>query len=205
MFQVRKGLVSLAFATALGLSSVGGAALAQEEDATPEPGAMMDDLPVAIHQGTCEEPTAEPAFEMENATQVGADEDDPEFIGPSTGEEILVTDETVEANLTDAAEEGHIVGVHASADEFGTLVACGEIGGVLQDGEIAVAIDEVDESGVTGIALLTEDESGFLGLGDDEINVSIYLNVAGAEEAVEEEATPEPEDEEDDEEDENDE
>lgn len=187
MFGVRKGVLSLSLAAALGASSLaGGAAIAQEEESTPE--MMNGEHPVAIHAGTCEEPEAEPAFELDSAMERGSEEEEPEQIGMSTGAPVLETSSNVTANLGDVAEEGHVIGVHASPEEFGTLVACGEIAGVLIDGELVIAINEVDGSGVTGVAMLTEDESGVLGLGDDEIAATVYLTMM---DAMEEEATPE--------------
>jgi hypothetical protein len=55
----------------------------------------------------------------------------------------------------------HVVNVHLSADEIGTYIACGEIGGSLTpDGAVIIGLRELSDSGFTGIAFLAPGADG---------------------------------------------
>jgi len=59
--------------------------------------------------------------------------------------------------------------------ENATIDACGAIVGPKQDGKLVVALTAVGDSKVSGIAILDEDNSGVLGLGRDQVQVTVYL------------------------------
>jgi hypothetical protein len=65
----------------------------------------------------------------------------------------------------------HALVIH---DATANPVACGDIAGVDVQDHLAVALRPVDASGVAGVALLDEDEAT-LEIGDDEVEVKIYL------------------------------
>ncbi len=158
---------------------LGGAATAQ--DATPATGdATGGNYPVAIHQGTCEAPTAQPAYQLDNTAPVGADESDAEILGQPTGAPVLTTSSTIDATLADVANGGNVVAVHSSPEEFGTIIACGQIAGPNIDGQLVIALQPVGESTVSGVATLSSDTSGVLGLGDDQIQVTVYVADIGS-------------------------
>jgi hypothetical protein len=153
-----------------------GAAPAIAQDATPAAGpATGGNYPVAIHQGTCEQPTAQPAYQLDNTAPFGADQPDAEVLGQPTGVPVLRTSSSIDATLSDVANGGNVIAVHASPEQFGTVIACGQIAGPNIDGELTIALQPVGDSTVTGVATLSEDNSGVLGLGDDQIQVTVSV------------------------------
>ena len=171
-------LSALSFA-ALGIVSGGSAALTSQ--ATPAAGGSTGgNHSVAIHQGTCEMPTAQPAYEISNTAPVGADNSDATVLGQPTGVPVLTASATVDATLDDVANGGNVVAVHASPEDYNTIVACGQIAGPGIDGELTIALQPVGGSTVTGIATLSSDKSGVLGLGSDQIKVTVYVIETGA-------------------------
>ncbi len=170
------GLLSVILTTGGLLAST----IAQE--ATPEATAVVpsDGYPVAIHQGTCEEPVAEPAWLFDNAVQPGTRDDDngdaDNVVGTTTTTAVVSeTSMTIDFQLEDLANDGHVVAVHASSDEFGTILACGQIAGLVDDGRLIVPLTPVDDGTVVGIAVIDEDESGFFDLSDDQTQVTVYV------------------------------
>lgn len=66
---------------------------------------------------------------------------------------------------------GHAINVHLSADQIGTYIACGEIGGVIDaNGALTIGLREQNSSGFTGIAFL---QPGVDGLSTD---VSVFIS-----------------------------
>ncbi|HEY8445634.1 MAG TPA: cupredoxin domain-containing protein [Thermomicrobiales bacterium] len=153
---------------------------------TPEPMAGPS-LPVAIHQGTCDQPVAETAFELGNAMTFGleADEEDDEpqadeIRGTSPDVPVLRAQATIDATFDDLLDQPHLIAVHESTQAMGTIIACGNLGGVVDDGRLAVAILPTQEGGPTGVAILDEDTEGILGIGEDQVRIAVYLVSAGA-------------------------
>ena len=62
--------------------------------------------------------------------------------------------------------------VHQSADDMGTIIACGAVGGHDVDGSFLVGIGPVADSGYAGIAWLTDN-------GDGTTGVQVTLHQAG--------------------------
>jgi hypothetical protein len=55
----------------------------------------------------------------------------------------------------------HVVNVHLSAEEIGTYIACGEIGGSMTpEGAVIIGLRELNDSGFTGIAYLAPGADG---------------------------------------------
>lgn len=172
--------ITAAFALALALLS-GGPRLvsAQDDQTTDAPGSLYA---VALHTGTCESPSAEPAFMLGEArtwglSEEGGDEEAEEnFRGVENVVGVLSVDETIDVTFGDLFDnEPHVLVVHPSQEEMGTVLACGPLGGIEDDGRIVIGIASMSDDGVTGMAILDEDTSGILGLGDDEVNVRVYL------------------------------
>jgi len=64
---------------------------------------------------------------------------------------------TLDAILAD----DHAINVHLSADQIGTYIACGEIGGVRDaNGALTIGLRELNDSGFTGIAFLAPAADG---------------------------------------------
>ena len=51
----------------------------------------------------------------------------------------------------------HVLIVHQSEEAFETYVACGEIGGPIQDDQLVIALRPLNNSGYAGIATLSRD------------------------------------------------
>ena len=81
---------------------------------------------------------------------------------------------TVDLALADILAADHSIMVHQSADDLGTILACGSIGGHDVDGRFLVGISPWEDSGYAGIAWLTDN-------GDGTTDVEVTLLQTGAE------------------------
>lgn len=175
----------------LGASALAAAALATggvlAQDATPQstPGGPSEGYPVMIHQGTCEELSSEPAFEIGNAVTFGTTGgNEPETIGGEGGVTtvLLGVSSTVDNSLDSLGTDGHAIVVHTSPDDP-TVVACGQIAGAVNEGELAMAISPVEGNTVVGVAILMEE--------DGSTNAKVYLfDTAVADQSPEDSGTP---------------
>ena len=152
-----RGAAVIAFAALPLLVSSG---LAQ--DATPTDAAQAGDgpHPAHIHSGTC----AELGDVVVPLTDVAAREG--EQMGMGSGHEVKGSHTVVEMPLDEILDGGHAINVHLSAEEIDTYIACGDISGVVfpdeDDGErqLVIGLGELNDSGHSGIAWLSEDEDG---------------------------------------------
>lgn len=167
MRMIRFG--AIAFMAIVSMLSFGWASsLAQDATPTPEPGAAEGvEYPVAVHEGTCEMPTAEPKFELSTTIVAGSDNAEAELVGEMPGSPALVSSGTIDMALADLAGAPHVLALHESADTYETLVACGTIAGTINDGTLVVTLQPVMDSGVSGIAIFEED--------GDSTNASVYV------------------------------
>jgi plastocyanin len=143
--------------------------------------------PAHIHSGTCAE-LGDVVLPLTDVAPI-----DGESSGATSALPVKVSETTVDAPLQEIIDGGHAINVHLSADEIGTYIACGDIGGVVHTGEndsdqeLIVGLGELNDSGHTGVA--------WLGADGDQTNVAIMLvepsetASAGAEAA--QEASPE--------------
>jgi hypothetical protein len=135
-----------------------GAAAATAQDATPTAETLdVASYPVSIHAGTCDAPTAQPIGPTLDTGVAGLD--DGELVGISEQAPVQVASETFDGTLDDLTGTPHVVAVHASAEGYGTILACGEIAGYAEDGRLVIALRSVDGSGVSGVAILDDDPS----------------------------------------------
>jgi len=141
--------------------------LAQE--ATPVAGTPVAETPVSrpvhIHNGDCVNlgevvapladltaPVGQPAGQADRAT-----------VAESS---FTVVPITLDALLG----SNYAINAHLSADQIGTYLACGEIGGVVDaNGELVIGLREMSNSGFTGIAFLTP------GIDGASTNVSVFI------------------------------
>ena len=154
---------------AFGLTLHGAAAVAaQDATAAATPNGPSEGYPVAIHAGTCDEPTAEPAWQLDDAVSVGVNqEEEPEVLGESEIRTISGTSGDLDVSLDDLTGSQHVIAIHASPDEFGTLAACGNIGGILEDGRLVVAVTAIGDSAVYGVAIFEEN--------GDQTTATVYI------------------------------
>jgi len=131
-----------------------------EGEATPADGAQVADgpHPAHIHTGTCDSlgDVVLPLTDVEDPT---AGE---ERVGPASAHPVKTSRTTVDMPLEEIVEGGHAVNVHLSADEIGTYIACGDIGGAYvtdEDGRthLLIGLGELNDSGHAGVVWLGED------------------------------------------------
>ncbi|HWV36497.1 MAG TPA: hypothetical protein VNZ55_12745 [Thermomicrobiales bacterium] len=172
--RLSRFLTALFVALSLGLLSFG-AATAQDATPSGTPGGPTEGYPVAVHSGTCENITAEPAWDVGNATGAGVDDNKVDTIGTQSGSPLLEANGTIDVKLDDLGNEPYVLAVHASADDYNTIVACGQIAGVKKDGKLVISLAPVGQSTVVGVATFDSDKSGVLGLGKDQTKVTAYV------------------------------
>ncbi len=152
-------------AAALALLLVGAVRGLAQDQPTPSPMVIpVTPHPAAIHQGTCTQPVAEPAYDLGNVgppTQEGGQPFAPQDIrGQITGSALLTaTNPQLGFNLNDFLGAGQpaVILIHESAQNYSTILACGEIGGPVIDGTLTVGIRPLNNSGFAGIAELDSD------------------------------------------------
>jgi hypothetical protein len=151
-------------ATPVAGTPVAATPVAVAQEATPEV-VSVTPRPVHIHSGDC--------------TNLG------EVVVPLTDLVPAVSDPVGQADLATIAESSytnapvlladvlaapHAINVHLSADQIGTYIACGEIGGAIDPtGAVIIGLREVNNSGFTGIAFL---QPGIDGVSTD---VSVFI------------------------------
>lgn len=122
--------------------------------------------PVAIHQGTCESTTPQAETVLQNTSVAGAGAENGQIVGQNPGVPALASVSAVDVPLTDLGETPRVIAVH-QGPELGTVVACGNIAGTLVDGQMVIALQPVQNSGISGVSLLNEV--------DDQTNIVTYV------------------------------
>jgi len=168
------------------LFAIGFAGGALAQDTTPE--AEIVTHPAHIHAGTCADLDPNPMAPLNNVgPQTNDDGDLPaseDVRGSLTAAAVEVSKtEDVEASFDDILDEAHAINVHESDQNPQNYIACGDIGGPVIDDTLTIGLQEQNNSGYTGIAIIEKD-------GDDHVKVTVYLTSAPASEEVTPEATP---------------
>ena len=128
-------------------------ALAQEATPlaeVPAPEAATVARPVHIHAGNCEElgEVVAPLTDLTGPVGAPVGQADRAAIGESSYTNVPLPLDAILAG-------DHAINAHLSADEIGTYIACGEIGGILTpQGALIIGLRESMNSGYTGIAFL---------------------------------------------------
>lgn len=142
-------LASVAALTALALFAP--AMAAQDED---------EAHPAHIHAGTC----AELGDVVIPLSDVTLPEGEPS--GPESALAVKLSETDVDMPLQEIIDGGHAINVHLSAEEIGTYIACGDIGGIvnerdLDEGiELTIGLGELNDSGHFGVAWLASEGEG---------------------------------------------
>jgi plastocyanin len=164
----RRPLGALLAASCFLLASAG-AGIAQE--ATPSAGSHASH-PAHIHSGTCTElgdvvfPLTDvggtdhmmPDGTPDAMAMMGHDMGTPMAGEPMMAGETSVTD--VEASLDDILAAEHAINVHESAENIGNYIACGELTGTPEGGELTIELGELNDSGYSGEAMLVDNGDG---------------------------------------------
>jgi hypothetical protein len=74
----------------------------------------------------------------------------------------------VDVALDDILAGEHAINVHQSAENIDVYVACGDVTGEATDGMLTVELQELNDSGMSGEAMLTDN-------GDGTTTVEIHL------------------------------
>lgn len=164
-----------------------GGAVAQDT-ASPEAaqGGPSEGYSVMIHQGSCADYNAESAFDLGQAVTYGVSTDEgedqePTVIGAADGvtTTLFGVSSNVDMALEDIGNDGHVIVAHAGD----TAVACGQIAGVVDDDELAMALTPVEGGSVVGVAILSDNDGG--------TEAKVYLfDTSDAEQTAPDSATP---------------
>jgi hypothetical protein len=144
------------------LALIPGAGISHDASGTPSVMEMQAHL-VHIHSGTCAtlgdvvypltdlsapDVMGTPEAGMSASPMAGMDST------PATGIEmskvISQSTTTVEASLDDILAEEHAISVHESAEKIDVCIACGDLSGTPEDGQLQIALEELNDSGVEG-------------------------------------------------------
>jgi hypothetical protein len=120
------------------------------EEATPAAQLATPARPVHFHSGSCA-PLGDVVQPLTDLTApTGA------VVGlADTAHQAETSFTNVPLTLDALLAEDHAINVHLSAEEIGTYIACGDIGGALDaNGALVVGLREDSDSGYTGIAFL---------------------------------------------------
>lgn len=188
------GLLIGVVATAVGLVIANGGAaptLARGDD-LPNP---VITPPVGIHAGTCAEPAPDAAFALgdlevrpflgagEDLAEAGVVEADAEevtapdaevgFLPPS----VLAASAEVETTFADLFAAPHVVAVHRSDEDYGTLIACGELTGAAWEGEddVVIGLRPRNDSNYYGYAVFESDTGDVRVFGEGTTGITVYL------------------------------
>jgi hypothetical protein len=168
-------LVAAGFALAPSLSIA--------QDATPSMMQGTHQHPAHIHSGTCETlgDVVFPLTDLTSSETMGtpmAGMASTPMAGMAAtpmagmGEVVAQSTTTVEASLEDILGAEHAINVHLSPEEIDVYIACGDITGTADGGQLQITLDELNDSGYQGMALLME-------AGDDTTRVDVWLTQRG--------------------------
>jgi plastocyanin len=134
--------------------------------------AQMSPHPAHIHAGSCPEPgdvvapLSDVSFDMnvDGAASAGA-----EAVGQASAVPVEASITTVPLALADIVAGEHAINVHASAEDLGTYIACGDIGGTtIGTADLPIGLGELNDSGASGVAWLHDN-------GDGTTTVSVFI------------------------------
>lgn len=155
---------------------------AQGTAATPAPQGETEvapSHPAHIHSGTCDM-LGEVVYPLNDVTLLGIDvapastpvgatpaavagTDSTPVAAEAVGPDEIVAGSTtdVEVTLDELLSGEYAINVHESAENIQNYIACGNItGDEVEDGELTIDLMELNDSGFTGTAVLTNNEDG---------------------------------------------
>jgi hypothetical protein len=126
------------------------------QDATPVAQPVALARPAHIHSGNCVElgDVILPLNDLTGPIGEGVGQADEAIPAESSFTNVPMT-------LDAILGSDHAINVHLSAEQIGTYIACGELGGAVDaGGALVVGLREESDSGFTGIAFLTPGADG---------------------------------------------
>ena len=176
---VRSALIVVTLCLLLGMSitaNYGGRSLAQEGEATPATpataatpgtaatpdaadfGQLVEQRPLEVHGGTCDEP----GETIATMTPLETPEGEAQGQGAAIEAESSYT--TLPIPIESLLEGQTSISVLLSDEDLETVISCGEIGGVPgEGGSLVIKLSERNASGFTGIAFLAPGDPGTTG------------------------------------------
>lgn len=169
--------ISAIAATVLILATFFSTAVAQDASGTPEADIALH--PAHIHSGTCDDigDVVFPLNDLQAASSVitpdstpSATEAEEAVASPAADREVVAqSSSVVEATLDDILADEHVINVHESPNNMGTYIACGEVSGTADEGQLTIDLHELNDSGYAGEAMLTD-----MGDGTTTVQVTIF-------------------------------
>jgi hypothetical protein len=180
---------------AVSLALIPGTGIAQ--DASGIPSAMaMQAHPAHIHSGTCATlgDVVYPLTDLTAPGMMGTPEggmraspmagmESSAMAGIDMSKVISQSTTPVEASLDDILAEEHAINVHESAEKIDVYIACGDLTGTPEDGQLQIDLEELNDSGVEGWAMLMDN-------GDGTTTVDVALVRSEGDMGAKQEATP---------------
>ena len=180
---IRIGVVIAAFALIASMVVGSPGVVAQDTAATPATAEAMagPNHPGHIHTGTCDA-VGDVVYPLDNLMAPGMmgtpemeDHGDP-MATPGMEEDMHMGDvvaestTTIEASLDDILASDHVVNLHESPENISNYIACGLItGSVDAEGMLEIELEEQNDSGLEGHAMLVDD-----GAGSIEVTVKLW-------------------------------
>lgn len=146
--------VMFGFALLLGWLAVGGRSVTAHSEGGH---------PAHIHAGTCAQlgEVVAPLSNVSGAALVNGTPMAGEPQGPASAIPVEVSITTVSMALADIISGGHAINIHESAENIGTYIACGDIGGsLIGTSDLAIGLGELNNSGYSGVAWLHDNGDG---------------------------------------------
>src|SRR5215203_947923 len=158
----------------LAVSALFGGRLARAQDDEPHL--------AHIHEGTCDDLNPEPEYPL-NDVSADFNDDDGSLAGDSVGSVDPTAEITGSVTVIDGltldditGDEPYAVNLHESAENAANYIACGNVAGTLIDeNTLVVALAELNDSGHSGIAVLTNIDGG--------VRVTLYVTEASEDDA----------------------
>jgi len=122
---------------------------------TPTAGMGMDASPMA---GMDMDATPAAGMDMDATPAAGMDMDASPMAGMTgMGEVVAESTTTIEASLDDILAAEHAINVHESAENIQNYIACGDLTGTPEGGQLEIQLNELNDSGYQGQATLVEE------------------------------------------------
>jgi hypothetical protein len=154
--------VALTLLLAAGFALAPSRSIAQ--DATPA-GEGTHQHPAHIHSGTCET-LGDVVFPLNDLTAPDmqgtpmAGMDATPMAGVDMAEIVAWSSTMVEASLDDILAAEHAINVHESAENIENYIACGDLTGTAEGGQLEIELQQLNNSGYEGRAVLRESGDG---------------------------------------------
>ena len=137
--------------------------------------------PAHIHSGTCDN-LGDVVVPLNDVTSVGSSATPvatPASSMTSTpaADSMLQSTTTVDLALEDIISGGHAINVHESVDRIDVYIACGDVVGEISNGPLIVELQELNGSGFSGEAMLTDN-------GDGTTTIDLHLMQSGSDMAT---------------------